>query len=54
MTKPIPLGCVKKVAYTLNHRELLLLLSGISHHDKVSHLFIVDLEFNANKATEVM
>ena len=33
MTKPVPIGCIKKEAYTPNIRELLLLLSRICHKD---------------------
>ena len=52
MTKPVPIGCIKKEAYTPNIRELLLLLSRICHKDGMGHLFVVDLEFNVQKATE--
>ena len=51
MTKPLPTGCIKKEAYTLNIRELSLLLSGISQNDEIGHLFVVDLEFNVERAT---
>ena len=52
MTKPVPIGCIKKEAYTPNIRELLLLLSRICHKDGMGHLCVVDLEFNVQKATE--
>ena len=52
MTKPLPIGCIKKEPQTPNIRELFLLLSGLSHTDKIGHLFVVDLEFDVERATE--
>ena len=52
MTKPFPIGCIKKEPQTPNIRELCLLLSGLSHLDSIGHLFVVDLEFNVERATE--
>ena len=52
MTKPLPIGYIKKEAYTLHVHELSLLLSGISHKYEIGHLLVVDLEFNIERATE--
>ena len=52
MTKPLPIGCIKKEPQTTNIRELCLLLSGLSHLDSIVHLFVVDLEFNVERATK--
>ena len=52
MTKPLPIGCIKKEPQTPNIREPSLLLSGLSHQDKIGHLFVVDLEFDVERATE--
>ena len=51
MTKPLPTGCIKKENYVPNYRQLQLLLQGISHTDKIGHLFIVDIEFDYERAT---
>ena len=52
MTKPLPIGCIKKEPSTPSIRELCLLLSGLSHLDPIGHLFVVDIEFNFERATE--
>ena len=52
MTKPLPIGCIKKEQHTRNIRELSLLLSGMSHEDEIGHFFVVDLEFDGKRATE--
>ena len=52
MTKPFPIGCIKKESFTPAIRELCLLLSCISHLDTIGHLFVVDIEFDADRATE--
>ena len=52
MTKPLPITCIKKEAYTPIICKLSLLLSGISHKDGMGNLLMVALEFNVQKATE--
>ena len=52
MTKPLPIGCIKKERTTPTNRELCLLLSGLSHLDPIGHLFVVDIEFAFERATE--
>ena len=54
MTKPLPIGCIKKEPSTPTPsiRKLCLLLSGLSHLDPIGHLFVVDIEFDFERATE--
>ena len=52
MAKPIPTGCIKKAKKAPSLRELNLLLEGISDEDKIGHLFIVDIIFHDDRATE--
>ena len=52
MAKPLPIGCVKQGSYTPTIRELDLLLSGLLHLDTKGHLFVVDIEFDVENATE--
>ena len=52
LTKPLPIGCIKKEPSTPSIRELCLLLSGLSHLDPIGHLFVVDIEFDFERATE--
>ena len=52
LTKPLPISCIKKEPKTPSIRELCLLLSGLSHLNLIGHLFVVDIEFNFERATE--
>ena len=52
MTKPLPIGCIKKEPKIPNNRKLCLLLSSLSHLDTIGHLYVVDIEFNFERATE--
>ena len=52
MTKPLLIGCIRKEPNIPNNRKLCLLLSGLSHLDTIGHLFVVDIEFNFERATE--
>ena len=52
MTKPLPIGCIKKEPTTPTIRDLCLLLSGLSHLDPIDNLLVVDIEFNFERATE--
>ena len=52
MTKRLPIDCIKQESYTQTVQELCLILSGISHLDTTGHLFEVDIEFDAERATE--
>ena len=49
MTKPLPTGCIKKLKKTPTLRDFILLIKGILHHDKIGHLFVVNIEFNEIK-----
>ena len=51
MTKPLPTGCIKNSKKIPSLREFNLIIEGISHEDKIGHLFIVDIDFNTEKAT---
>ena len=50
MTKPLPAGCIKISKKIPSVREFQLILKGISHEDKTEHLFIVDIEFDFDRA----
>ena len=52
MTKPLPTVSIKKAKKAPRLREFNLLLEGISDEDKIGHLFIVDIIFDKNHATE--
>ena len=52
MTKLLPIGCIKKEPSTPSILEMCLLLSGLSHLDPIGHLFVVDIEFDFERATE--
>ena len=52
MTKPLPTGCIKREKNTPSIRNLCFLLMGTSHLDAVGHLFVVDIEFDSERATE--
>ena len=52
MTKPLPIGFVKKEPSAPSICELCLLLSGLSHLDPIGHLFVADIEFDFERATE--
>ena len=51
MTKPLPTGCIKQNLDT-SWRTSNLLLQNVSLDDQVGHLYMVDIEFDHNKATE--
>ena len=40
MTKPLPFGCIKKASKLPTLLEFNLILKGLSHTDKIGHLFI--------------
>ena len=46
MTKDLPYGCIKKMKKIPSLREFNMILSNISHTDKIGHLFIVDIKFH--------
>ena len=52
MNKPLRRGSIKRSKKTHTLREFNLLIEGISDEDKIDHLFIVDIEFNEEKATK--
>ena len=49
MTKPLPFGCIKKASKLPTLLEFNLILKGLSHTDKIGHLFIVDIKFHNKK-----
>ena len=51
MTKPLPTGCIKQNLDT-SWRTSNLLLQNVSLDDQIGHLYMVDIEFDHNKATE--
>ena len=51
MTKPLPTGCIKN-DFDLSWRTFDLLLESVSLEDKIGHLYIVDIKFDYENATE--
>ena len=52
MTKPLPYRCIKKQDTVPSLTEFNRILDKISHEDKISHLFTVDIKFhNINEKT---
>ena len=51
MTKPLPTGCIKNDS-DLSWKTFNLLLESVSLEDKIGHLYIVDIKFDYEKATE--
>lgn len=51
MTKSLPISCIKENP-DIYFFKFNLLPESVSVDDKIGHLFVVDIEFNRNKATE--
>ena len=51
MTKPLPTCCIKQNLDT-SWRTFNLLLQKINLDDQICHLYVADIEFDHNKATE--
>ena len=51
MTKPMLTGCIKEHP-ALSWRNFNFLLKNVDLENKIGHLFIVDIEFDAENATE--
>ena len=51
MTKPMPTGCIKQNS-SPSWLEFNLLLEIISSDQPISHLFVVDIEFDEKNATK--
>ena len=51
MTKPHLTGCIKKSKKIPTMRELQLIIEGISHKDKIGHLFVVDIMFDFERCS---
>ena len=51
MTKPLPTGCIKNDS-DLSWRTFNLLLESVSLEDKIGHLYVVDIKFDHENATE--
>ena len=50
MTKPMPVGSIKDKA--LSWAEFNLLMEKVSLDDPIGHLFLVDIEFDHEHATD--
>ena len=46
MTKSLPYGCIKKYEKTSSLQEFNIILTRLSHEDKIGHLFIIDIKFH--------
>ena len=46
MTKPLPYGCIKKSKKVPSLREFNIILSNLSHENKIGHLFTLDIKFH--------
>ena len=51
MTKPMPAGCIKENPPP-SWRKFNLLLKTVDLGNKIGHLFVVDIEFDEERATE--
>ena len=51
MTKPLPTGCIKNDS-DLSWRTFNLLLESVILEDKIGHLYVVDIKFDHENATE--
>ena len=51
MTKPLPTGCIKNDP-DLSWNTFNLLLESVNENDQIGHLYIVDINFNIENATE--
>ena len=52
MTKSLPIAGTRKEQTAPSICELCLLFSGLLHLDSIGHLFVVDIEFNFERATK--
>ena len=52
MTKPLPTDNIKKEKKVPNLREFDFTIQGISDQDKIGNLFVVDIEFDQENASE--
>ena len=50
MTKPLPTGCIKQLEKMPNWKKCNLLLKAVDLDNKLGHLFVVDIDFNAAEA----
>ena len=51
MTKPLPTGCIKD-SDNISWKTFNNLLESVSFADTISHLYIVDIEYDFKNATE--
>ena len=51
MTKPLPTGCIKNDP-DISWNTFNLLLESVNQNDEIGHLYIVDINFNIEDATE--
>ena len=51
MTKPLPTGCIKDDSYS-SWTTFNLLLEKVNFEDKIGHLFVVNIVFDSDNATE--
>lgn len=52
MTKPLPIGSIKKSERVPSLRDFDVIVQSISDEDRISHLFIVDTEFDWKNASQ--
>ena len=52
MTKPLPTDNIKKEKKVPNLREFDFIIQGISDQDKIGNLFVVDIKFDQENASE--
>ena len=50
MTKPLPTGCIKELEKMPSWKKCNLLLKAVDLDNKLGHLFVVDIDFNAAEA----
>ena len=52
MTKPLPIGSIKKSKKIPSVREFDLIIQGILDECKIGHLFVVNIKFDTKNASE--
>ena len=52
MTKPLPIGSIKKSKKIPSIREFDLIIQGILDECKIGHLFVVNIKFDTKNASE--
>ena len=52
ITKPLPIGGIKRLKKIPSMTEFHLIFQGISDEDKIGHLFVVNIKFDKKNASE--